>query len=111
TFGGGTTLVDLEDAIGKPHPAIGASAVFLGEILGAEIDVFDAPGFFQTGDKNLVHVSHVATFSGNVVLAAPRRLTEYFLRPYLVGGATLMLVRTTTALSVFDVSTVRPAFD
>ena len=73
--------------------------------------MFDAPGFFESGDKNLVHVSHVATFSGNLVLAAPHRLTEYFLRPYIVGGATLMLVRTTTSLSVFDVSTVRPAFD
>jgi hypothetical protein len=111
TFGGGTTFFDAEEAIGKPHWAIGASAVFLGEIFGTEIDVFDSPGFFQAGDKNLVHVSHVATFSGNVVLAAPRRLTEYFLRPYIVGGATLMLIRTTTALSVFDVSTVRPAFD
>jgi hypothetical protein len=111
TFGGGTTFFDAEEAIGKPHLAIGASAVFLGEIFGTEIDVFDSPGFFQAGDKNLVYVSHVATFSGNVVLAAPRRLTEYFLRPYVVGGATLMLVRKTTALSVFDVSTVRPAFD
>jgi hypothetical protein len=111
TFGGGTTFVDPEEAIGKPHLAIGVSAVFLGEILGTEIDVFDAPGFFESGDRNLVHVSHVATFSGNLVLAAPRRLTEYFLRPYIVGGATMMLVRTTTSLSVFDVSTVRPAFD
>jgi len=111
TFAGGTTFVDPEDAISKPHLAIGASAAFLGEILGAEIDVFDAPGFFQAGDKNLVRVSHVATFSGNVVVAAPRRLTEYFLRPYVVGGATMMLIRTTTAFSVFDVSAVRPAVD
>ena len=86
TFGGGTTFVDPEEAIGKPHLAIGVSAVFLGEILGTEIDVFDAPGFFESGDRNLVHVSHVATFSGNLVLAAPRRLTEYFLRPYIVAA-------------------------
>jgi hypothetical protein len=111
TFAGGTTFVDPEDAIGKPHLAIGGSAAFLGEIFGTEVDVFDSPGFFQAGDKNLVRVSHVATFSGNLVVAAPRRLTEYFLRPYIVGGATLMVVRTTTALGVFDVSTVRPAFD
>ena len=111
TFGGGTTFVDPEEAIGKPHLAIGVSAVFLGEILGTEIDVFDAPGFFESGDRNLVHVSHVATFSGNAVLAAPRRFTEYFLRPYVVGGATLMLVRKTTAFGVYDVSIVRPAFD
>ena len=111
TFAGGTTFVDPEEAIGKPHLAIGGSAAFLGEILGTEVDVFDSPGFFQAGDKNLVRVSHVATFSGNVVVAAPRRLTEYFLRPYVVAGATLMVVRTTTALGVFDVSIVRPAFD
>jgi hypothetical protein len=112
TFGGGTTFLDTEEAIAKPHLAIGASAVFLGEIFGTEIDVFDAPGFFKAGDRNLVYSSHVATFSGNVVLAAPRRFTEYFLRPYVVGGATLMLVRTTTALNgALDVSAVRPAFD
>jgi hypothetical protein len=111
TFAGGTTFVDPEEAIGKPHLAIGGSAAFLGEIFGTEVDVFDSPGFFQAGDKNLVRVSHVATFSGNLVVAAPRHLTEYFLRPYIVGGATLMVVRTTTALGVFDVSTVRPAFD
>ena len=111
TFGGGTTLVDPENAVGKPNLAIGASAVFLGEVFGTEIDISDAPGFFESGDNHLVLHSRVTTISGNVVVAAPHRLTEYSLRPYFVGGAGLMRVRTTTAFSVFDVSTVIPALD
>ncbi len=111
TFGGGTTFVDPEDAVGKANLAIGASAVFLGEVFGTEIDIADAPGFFESGDKHLVILSRVTTISGNVVVAAPHRLTEYSLRPYLVGGAGLMRVRTTTAFSVFDVSSVIPVLD
>lgn len=111
TFGGGTTFVDPEDAAGKANLAIGASAVFLGEVFGTEVDIADAPGFFESGDKHLVILSRVTTISGNVVVAAPHRLTEYSLRPYFVGGAGLMRVRTTTAFSVFDVSSLIPVLD
>jgi hypothetical protein len=111
TFAGRTTFVDLENAVGQPNLAIGASAAFLGEVFGTEIDIFDAPGFFESGGKDLVHSSRVSTITGNVVVAAPHRLTEYFLRPYFVGGAGLMRIRTTTAFSVFDLSTVVPAVD
>lgn len=111
TFGGGTTFVDPEDAVGKPNLALGASAVLLGDVFGAELDIFDAPGFFESGDKGLVHLSHVLTISGNVVVAAPHRLTEYSLRPYFVGGAGVMRVKTTTAFGVFDVSTVIAEID
>lgn len=107
TFGGGTTFVDPENAAGKANPAIGVSAVFLGDVFGAEVDVADAPGFFD-GDKHLVLNSRVTTMSGNVVVAAPHRLTEYSLRPYFVGGAGLMRVRRTTASGVFDISSVIP---
>ncbi len=111
TFGGGTTFVDPEDAVGKANLAIGASAVFLGEVFGTEVEIADVPGFFESGDKHLVILSRVTTISGNVVVAAPHRLTEYSLRPYFVGGIGLMRVRTTTAFGVFDVSTVIPALD
>ena len=111
TFGGGTTFVDPEDAIGRPHPAIGVGAVFLGELFGAEVEVFDAPGFFEYGTKDLVRSSRVTVLTGSVIVAAPHRVTEYSLRPYLVGGAGLMRVRTTTAFNVFDVSTLIPAID
>lgn len=111
TFGGGTTFVDPENAVGKANLAIGVSAVFLGEVFGTEVDIADAPGFFESGDKHLVLGSRVTTISGNVVVAAPHRLTEYSLRPYFVGGAGLMRVRTSTAFSVFDLSSIIPGFD
>lgn len=111
TFGGGTTFVDPDLVAGKANLLIGASAVFLGEMFGAEVDVADAPGYFESGDKSLVRGSRVTTVSGNVVVAAPRRMTEYSLRPYLVGGGGLMRVRTTTLFNVFDVSTVMPVLD
>lgn len=110
TFGGGTTFVDPESAVGKPHLVIGASGVFLGEVFGAEVDVADSPGFFETGGQ-LVRASHVTTVSGNVIVAAPRRLTEYSLRPYFVGGVGVMRVKTTTTFAVFDVAAVVPILD
>src|SRR5262249_36359669 len=93
TFGGGTTFVDLEKAAGKPNKVVGVSVVTLGEMLGGEVDLGDAPGFFQAGDQHLVLSSRVTTLMGNVVIAAPRKLTEYSLRPYIVGGGGLMRAR------------------
>jgi len=110
TFAGATTFVDPELAAGNAHLAVGVSAAFLGEVLGLEIDLADAPGFFEA-DKHLVVLSRVTTLSGNVVVAAPHRRTEYSLRPYLVGGFGLMRVRTTTSLDVFDVARIIPAID
>jgi hypothetical protein len=107
TFGGGTTFVPYE--AGKKL-IVGGSAVFLGEMFGVEVDVADVPGFFETGGP-LVIGSRVTTFTGNFTIAAPHKLTEYSLRPYVVAGGGLMRVRTTTSLNVFDVSTFLPSFD
>jgi len=93
TFGGGTTLLDPERASGKANPAIGVSALIISEIFGVEADLAHAPGFFQSGDSTLVLSSSVTTLTGNVMVAAPHHLTEYALRPYLVGGAGLMRVQ------------------
>ena len=111
TFAGATTFVDPELAVDVPNIVVGGSAVFLGEIFGVEADVGDMPGLFEAGDKNLVRYSRVTTVTGNLVIAAPHRLTEYALRPYLVAGAGLMRVKTMTTFSVFDVAEVIPAFD
>jgi len=110
TFGGAAPI-DFENAAGKPHPAIGVAAVFLGELFGVDIDVADVPGFLQAGDKNLVLNSSVTTVCGNVVIAAPHRLTEYTLRPYIVAGGGLMRITETTSLSASDLSSVVPTFD
>jgi len=112
TFGGDSTFA-IDPGVasgGGSKPAIGVSAVFLGELLGAEVDVFDGPGFFGNG-TDLVKSSRVTAFTGNLIVAAPHRATEYSLRPYVVGGVGLMQLRRTTTFNVFDISTVLPTID
>ena len=98
TFGGGTTFVDLEQAAGHPNPAMGVSGMLLGDVFGVEADFGHAPGFFQRGDQHLVLDSSATTLTGNIVVALPRRLAEYTLRPYFVGGAGVMAVHIDDAL-------------
>jgi hypothetical protein len=97
TNGGGTTLIDNEHAAGKPNIAFGASGGLLGDLFGVEGDLGFAPGFFEYGERHpgndLVTASHVTTLTGNVVVALPRRLAEYTLRPYFVSGMGLMNVK------------------
>ena len=111
TFGGGTTLVDLEHASGKLNPVIGVTFATLGNVFGFDIDLADAPGFFQSGDSGLVLSSRVTMLTGNLVIAAPRTKTEYGLRPYLVGGGGLMRARRTDYFAVFPETKMLAAFD
>lgn len=111
TFGGGTTFVDLEGAVGKPKVAVGVNAALLGEIVGVELDAATSPGFFESGDLHLVLASRVTTVTGNVVLAAPHRLTEYRLRPYFVGGLGVMTVHITDYFGILTVAQTMPTLD
>ena len=92
TFGGGTTLLEPEMAVGSPNVAVGINALLIGDTLGVEADLGYAPGFFQAGDlqKPLVVSSSTTTLTANVLIAVPRHLTQYTLRPYFVGGGGLM---------------------
>ena len=108
-FGGDTTFVDVEDAAGSPNIVLGVSAVLLGEVVGLEVDFSHAPGFFESGVRALVVQSSVTTLGGSVVVALPRHLNEYGLRPYFVGGAGLMRVRIEHRLNVLDVADTLPA--
>ncbi len=97
TFGSATTFVDPEVAIDNENIVFGASGGWLGEIFGLEADFGRAPGFFQTEEAPdsldpLVIQSAVTTLTGNVVIALPRRMAGYGLRPYLSGGFGLMHV-------------------
>jgi hypothetical protein len=94
TYGGGTTFIDPEHAAGRSNLVIGLSGLLIGDIFGVEADWGRAPGFFNSrsessvpGPPVLVSDSSVSTLTGNIVVALPRRLTEYTLRPYFVGGA------------------------
>jgi hypothetical protein len=110
TFGGSTTFVDWEHAAGNANIVYGISAARLGEVFGFDLDIADAPGFFQT-DSHLVLSSRVTTLTGNIVVAAPRRLTQYSLRPYVIGGAGLMRVRSQDVFSALPVAEILPGMD
>jgi hypothetical protein len=111
TFGGVTTFVDPEVAIGTQNAVVGISGGWLGETFGVEADFGRAPGFFQTDDApeevRLVS-SAVTTLTGNVVIALPRRLAGYGLRPYFSGGAGLMHIDTVGRFQILDLHRTLP---
>ena len=110
TFGGGSPFVDLDRVQGKPRLNLGLSALWLGEVVGIEADVATTSGFFSGEAKRILH-SHVATVSGNVVIALPKRIAEYTLRPYVVGGLGFAHVSFTDGVKTYDYSNVLPAWD
>jgi hypothetical protein len=111
SFGGGTTLVDLDHAAGSPNIVVGVNGALLGDVIGVEVDFGRAPGFFQTGDQGLVQRSSVTTLTGNVVIAPPRHLTEYILGPYFVLGAGLMRARSEELQGILSLANTLPAID
>jgi len=108
TFGGGTSFIDLEDAAGSPNVAFGVNTVLLGDVVGIEGDFAHVPGFFQTGDRRLVTQSSVTTLGASLVVALPRRVVEYALRPYVVGGGGLVHVRIDAPFGVLQVVRTLP---
>lgn len=110
-FGGNTTLIDPDLAAGNTHLTVGGNGVLLGEIVGVEADLGHTPRFFRSDDLHLVLTGHVTTLTGNVVLALPRRLTQYSLRPYFVGGGGIMRVYIQDSLDVVPTSRVLRVLD
>jgi hypothetical protein len=113
TFAGSSTYtLDLDGSTAK-HPVVGISGTLLGEVLGVEAEVCHARGFFETDGpySQLVLSSSATTLTGNVVVALPRRLAEYKLRPYFVGGGGLMRARIDDAKSLLPVSSNLASWD
>lgn len=114
TFNGNTSLlVDWQSAASKRHKFLGGAVTLVGDgIFGVEAIGVWAPGYFQTddrpaiapGDPQLPEIdkSSSAALMANVVLTAPRRLTEYNLRPYVSAGYGMMRA------TVIDVSRLAP---
>jgi len=111
TFAGKTTIVDLDEGTGKRHPNIAGSVALLGGgVFGVEGITTLTPGFFESGDDSplfqpggetpLVESSRLFTLMGNVIVTAPRRWTEYTLRPFLSGGFGLIRVYKLETLDV-----------
>jgi Outer membrane protein beta-barrel domain len=110
TFGGATTFFDHEFAVGGANVVFGTTGVLLGEVFGVEGDFGYGPGFF-TKEGVLVLGSRATTLTGNVVVALPRRLSEYSLRPYFVGGGGFLHVSTETSLGQLPVNSTLPVMD
>lgn len=110
TFGGDTTLLtDLDQQAGHPKGLFGVSTQVSGEVLGVEADVGRSPGFFTGGQ--LVVSSSVTTITGNVVIAMPRHVARYSLRPYVVGGLGAMRIEITDFAAALPFSTTLATFD
>lgn len=114
-FAGSTTLSDLDEAeegARERHLAVGGSVVLIGEVLGIEADLGWAPGFFERdAPERLVVRSGVTTLTGNVVLAMPRRMTEYTLRPYAVAGFGMVRATMEDVIDFDSFAETRAAFD
>lgn len=111
TFHARTTLFDLDQAASENKYTIGVNGLLLGQFLGVEADLGHTPGFFERKTQHLVVGSRVTTLTGNVVLALPKRLAQYSLRPYVVGGAGIMHARAEDAFNILTVSRTLAALD
>jgi hypothetical protein len=95
TFGGETTLVDLQHGTGKKHLNFGGAVSRFGNgVIGVEgifiytrhFFEFDGPRDPAAPETPVIAKSYTTSLMGNVVLTVPKRWTEYFLRPYVSGG-------------------------
>jgi hypothetical protein len=92
TFAANTSIVDLDKGTDKIHPQFGGVVSLLGRgVLGVEGLVVLTPGFFK-GDLGINTSSRSIALMGNVVVTAPRRWTEYSLRPFVSAGVGLLHV-------------------
>jgi hypothetical protein len=90
-FAGDATFVDLESGASNTKFALGGMVGVLTDgLFGVEADITYVPRFFERSTGSLVARSHVFTFMGNVMVAAPLSVTQYSLRPFVSGGAGFM---------------------
>jgi hypothetical protein len=122
TFRGNTTIVDIQHATGSAHKEFGGAVTWLTQnIFGVEGVLSYTPGFFHAdrpkgedgeplGTAGLVTGSYTLAATGNVIVAAPRRYTEYFLRPFVSAGFGMLRASVTDKVGLGQTGT-RAAFD
>jgi hypothetical protein len=104
TFAADTSIFDVDHGTEKVHPHFGGYVSLLGGgVLGVEGLLVLTPGFFK-GDSDIIKSSRSIALMGNVVLTAPRRWTEYNLRPFVSGGVGLLHVSYQEAAGVLPVT-------
>jgi hypothetical protein len=108
----GSDSSNREGAIEDKKLSYAGSGLWLGGgILGLEGEFSLVPGFFQDPSISLYSTSHVWTLAGNVVVAAPLRLTGLSLRPYASGGPALIRARAEGLDSAFGFDRHRPGLN
>jgi hypothetical protein len=123
TFGGSTTIIDLQQGADKKHLNFGGIVSHFGDgVIGVEGIVIYTRHFFEfDGPRDPaapapvpIAKSYTLSASGNVVLTVPKRWTEYFLRPYVSGGFGLLravsIDQASGSASVFPLTVNMPAF-
>jgi len=111
TYGGDTSFALVQQSTGHSHLNFGGNVTFLSEIFGLEGDFGHTLNFFQGPEAPLVVDSGVTTVTGNIVVALPRHLAQYTLRPYLVGGAGLMHIAADDLQGALPISSTLKAMD
>ena len=112
TILGRTSVLDLEAATDKHHKNLGGSVGLLGSgVLGVEGLVVWTPGFFQTGNQALLKKSRTLAVMGNLMVTAPRRWTEYTLRPFVSGSFGLLNASRTEVADVFPTTVNMSAYN
>ena len=105
-FAGDATIVDLDSGASNAKFTLGGIAGVLTDgLFGVEADLAYVPRFFERSAGALVTRSHVLTLMGNVVVAVPRSVTGYSLRPFVSGGAGLLHVGIDDVLELLPVKT------
>jgi hypothetical protein len=102
-FGGGTTLVDLDDQAGNRKLTYGGTVRWVGRgIFGVEGDVGLVSNALEADHSVKVRSSHAISAMGNVVVTAPLGWTRDSLRPYVSGGLGLIRERMDDAVNAFS---------
>ena len=105
-FAGDSRIVDVDSGASNARFTLGGMAGFLSDgFFGAEGDLTYVPRFFERSAGTLVARSHVLTLMGNVMVAVPRSVSGYSLRPFVSGGAGLMHINIDDALDILPVDT------
>jgi hypothetical protein len=123
TFAGDTTTFDWENAAGDTHPNFGGAVSLLGGgLFGVEGIAISTPGFFKSGGRGgtapllsgvrvPVKTSRSFAMMGNLIVTAPRRWTEYGLRPFVSGGWGLMHAAVVDGPEIFPERTTSVGFN
>jgi len=112
TFAGKTTLFDPDFATGEKHPNVAIAGSYLTRgLLGVEGIAMMTPGFFQVDSGTFVENSRLSALMANVVVTAPQKWTEYFLRPFVSGGFGLIRVSKQELKEVLSTSINLPGYN